>query len=35
MMCATLRDNGFTTAVSYDPIVPEFARTARTANSIS
>ena len=27
VMCATLRDKGFTTAVSYDPIVPEFAQT--------
>jgi hypothetical protein len=26
VMCATLRAKGFTTAVSYDPIVPEFAR---------
>ena len=25
-MCATLREKGFTTAVSYDPIVPEFAQ---------
>lgn len=26
VMCATLRDKGFATAVSYDPIVPEFAQ---------
>jgi 2-polyprenyl-6-hydroxyphenyl methylase/3-demethylubiquinone-9 3-methyltransferase len=26
VMCATLREKGFTTAVSYDPIVPEFSQ---------